>query len=45
MNYEFIMADIFDHVTAAVPFFDLEVFELPTGAQGGDVSGVYSTND
>ncbi len=39
MNYEFIMADIFDHVTAAVPFFDLEVFELPTGVQGGDVSG------
>ncbi|WP_445733221.1 mechanosensitive ion channel family protein [Mariniflexile sp.] len=28
-NYEYIMADIFDHVIAAVPYFDLEVFELP----------------
>jgi miniconductance mechanosensitive channel len=29
-NYEYIMADIFDHVIAAVPYFDLEVFELPS---------------
>ena len=29
-NYEYIMADIFDHVIAAVPYFDLEIFELPT---------------
>lgn len=29
-NYEYIMADIFDHVLAAVPYFNLEVFELPT---------------
>ncbi|MCA0931908.1 mechanosensitive ion channel family protein [Lutimonas saemankumensis] len=29
-NYEYIMADIFDHVIAAVPYFDLEVFELAT---------------
>ena len=29
-NYEFIMADIFDHLLAAVPYFDLEVFELPS---------------
>ena len=29
-NYEYIMADIFDHVLASVPFFDLEVFELPS---------------
>lgn len=28
-NYEYIMADIFDHLIAAVPFFDLEIFELP----------------
>ncbi len=28
-NYEYIMADIFDHVMASVPFFDLEIFELP----------------
>ena len=29
-NYEYIMADIFDHVIAAVPYFDLEIFEYPT---------------
>ena len=29
-NYEYIMADIFDHILAAVPYFDLEVFELPS---------------
>ena len=29
-NYEYIMADIFDHVIAAVPYFDLEIFELAT---------------
>ncbi|TGV04007.1 mechanosensitive ion channel family protein [Flavivirga rizhaonensis] len=29
-NYEYIMADIFDHVLAAVPYFDLEVFEYPS---------------
>ena len=28
-NYEYIMADIFDHVIAAVPYFGLELFELP----------------
>ncbi len=28
-NYEYIMADIFDHIIAAVPYFGLEVFELP----------------
>ncbi|WP_242205392.1 mechanosensitive ion channel family protein [Aestuariivivens insulae] len=31
-NYEYIMSDIFDHLLAALPYFDLEVFELPTGA-------------
>lgn len=29
-NYEYIMSDIFDHALAAVPYFDLEVFEYPT---------------
>jgi len=29
-NYEYIIADIFDHVIASVPFFDLELFELPS---------------
>jgi miniconductance mechanosensitive channel len=31
-NYEAIMSDIFDHIIAAVPYFDLEVFEEPTGS-------------
>lgn len=29
-NYEYIMADIFDHLVASVPYFDLELFELPS---------------
>lgn len=32
VNYEHIQADIFDHILAALPYFDLEIFELPTGA-------------
>jgi miniconductance mechanosensitive channel len=27
VNYEHIMADIFDHTIASIPYFDLEVFE------------------
>ena len=34
-NYEHIMADVFDHIIAAAPFFDLEIFELPS--QGNQV--------
>jgi len=29
-NYEYIMADIFDHLIAATPYFNLELFELPS---------------
>jgi miniconductance mechanosensitive channel len=29
-NYEYIMADIFDHIIAAVPYFGLEISEIPT---------------
>ena len=29
-NYEYIMADIFDHIIASVPFFDLEISEIPS---------------
>ncbi|MDV7138713.1 mechanosensitive ion channel [Maribacter sp. TH_r10] len=29
-NYEYIMADIFDHLLAALPYFKLEGFELPS---------------
>lgn len=32
VEYEPIMADIFDHLIAAVKYFDLEIFELPTGS-------------
>lgn len=31
-NYEYIMADIFDHLLAAIPYFKLEGFELPNSA-------------
>ena len=31
VNYEHIQADIFDHLLAAIPYFDLEIFEFPTG--------------
>jgi miniconductance mechanosensitive channel len=30
-NYEYIMADIFDHIFASVRFFDLEIYEMPSG--------------
>lgn len=35
-NYEYIMADIFDHIIAAVPYFDLEVFELASEFKSAD---------
>ncbi len=31
VNYESIQADIFDHVLACVPHFDLRIFQRPTG--------------
>lgn len=31
VNFEHIQADIFDHILAALPYFDLEIFESPTG--------------
>ncbi len=30
-NYEFIMADVFDHMLASVKYFDLEMFERSSG--------------
>jgi miniconductance mechanosensitive channel len=30
-NYEAIQADIFDHILAVVPMFDLRIFQLPSG--------------
>ncbi|WP_348797455.1 mechanosensitive ion channel family protein [Flavobacterium adhaerens] len=29
-NYEYIMADIFDHIISSVPYFDLEIFSMPS---------------
>jgi miniconductance mechanosensitive channel len=31
VNYEYIMSDIFDHALAAVPYFDLKIFEFSSG--------------
>ena len=35
-NYEYVMADIFDHLLAAVPYFDLEIFESPNNTSFKD---------
>ena len=32
VEYEEIQSDIFDHLLAAVSFFDLEVFQQPSGS-------------
>ncbi|HZH69411.1 MAG TPA: mechanosensitive ion channel domain-containing protein [Flavobacteriaceae bacterium] len=32
VNYEAIMADVFDHIIAAAPYFEIELFEEPSGA-------------
>ncbi len=37
-NYEYIIADIFDHLLAAIPYFDLEAFELPSGKDIGMIN-------
>ncbi|XCF05012.1 mechanosensitive ion channel domain-containing protein [Tamlana crocina] len=31
-NYEYIMSDIFDHLIASLPYFGLEIFELPSNS-------------
>ena len=31
-NYEYIMSDIFDHLIASLPYFELEIFELPSSS-------------
>ena len=32
VNYENLMSDIFDHILAVIPLFDLRVFQNPTGS-------------
>jgi miniconductance mechanosensitive channel len=40
-NYEAIQADIFDHLIAMAPLFDLRVFQMPTGS---DMRSLMSTD-
>ena len=37
-NYEEIQADIFDHILAVIPEFDLRVFQAPSGSDINDLS-------
>jgi miniconductance mechanosensitive channel len=37
VNYEGIQADIFDHILAVLPEFDLSVFQYPTGSDVGQL--------
>ena len=39
-NYEGIQADIFDHILAIAPVFDLRIFQNPSGADIQRVTGV-----
>ena len=42
-NYEGIQADIFDHLLAIVPAFDLQLFQAPSGADFRPEQGAEST--
>mgnify|MGYP001336797511 CR=1 FL=1 len=42
LEYEPVMADIFDHVFAAAPYFDLVLFEDPSGS---DIRSLYQVVD
>ncbi len=44
-NYEAIMSDVFDHVIAAVPYFDLELFEEPSGSDIKSLLVAHKTKD
>ena len=44
VNYEGIQADLFDHLLAVLPFFDLKVFQNPTGADFQMIKGPRSAN-
>ena len=39
-NYEGIQADIFDHILAIAPVFDLRIFQSPSGADFQRITGV-----
>jgi len=38
-RYEGIQSDIFDHILAVIPLFDLRVFQAPTGADLREIAG------
>ena len=38
-NYESIQADIFDHILAIIPEFELKVFQNPTGEDWRSIKG------
>ncbi len=42
-NYEGIQADIFDHILAIAPAFDLRVYQSPTGRDVRDLLGAVSS--
>lgn len=42
-NYEGIQADIFDHILAVVPEFDLRIFQNPTGQDFGNIAGQFKS--
>lgn len=44
-NYEHIMADLFDHLLAAVSYFDLEVFEMPNSGDVRHLAGSVRPSD
>lgn len=39
LEYEAIMADIFDHILASAPEFDLSIYQNPTGSDFGNLAG------
>lgn len=43
-NFEYITADIFDHIIAAVPYFDLTLFESPSGDDITQLTNMHSNS-
>lgn len=43
-NYEYVMSDLFDHFLAAVPYFDLEIFEFPDNSTFKSLSNKRNVN-
>ncbi len=41
-EYEAVQADIFDHLLAIIPEFELKVFQLPTGEDIKEIASLYS---